>query len=178
MKKFLVVCLVGGVLAFASTAMAEVGMQFGVPYMATASGSGIDSGGSGSSVMITFDVDPTVTIGVLHEQVAMTEKVGAASQSLNYSLTGLRLNKTILENYYVGIGLGSANIRNNAAATSNAPVGDVVLGTKIYPTRNKISTFVSGEVGYRFMQVAAAPNAGGQSDLSGVRVAIAVGVTF
>ena len=171
MKNIMVAGIVAGLLAFSTAAMAEVGFQFGVPVMATQNDSKLDAGSAGTSVMITLDLDQTLTVGFLNEN--MRGKEGGADYTSN--LTGLRLHKTISDPFYIGVGLGNAVV--TGAKTVNAPVADILMGGKFFPSKGKLSAYISAEVGYRMMKTNGAANAA-VTDYSGIRTALAVGISF
>lgn len=168
MKKLLCLVMVFSAM-FAATAFAEVGLQIGVPYMLTAKGN-VDSGASGSSFALMFGMDQSVEVGIMHEQYDITfAGVGAPAPAY---LTSLRINKYLQGPFYFGIGLGNANINN----ATTAPVADVLVGGKFLISKEKITTFLTTDLGYRMMKSKALVN--GERDFSGIRVGVAAGIAF
>lgn len=179
-KNLLVVSLVALFVSFASASFAEVGVQFRVPYQGTANDSSVKSGASGSSVLITFDIDAGTTVGILTEQINYTEKVGAADIANRYNVNAIRVTKAISEPVYVGIGLGSANFAAAGAGTAQqAPLADIVGGVKLLSSKGKITSFLNVELAYRLLRTAATPSsAAGVTDFGGTFVSLGAGVNF
>jgi len=177
-KNLLVVSLVALFVSFASASFAEVGFQFRVPYQGTANDSALKSGASGSSVLLTFDIDPSTTIGILSEQINFTEKVGNADVAGKYNVNAIRVIKTVVDPIYIGIDLGSANF-DGFAADPQASLADVLGGVKLLSSKGKVTSFLNFELAYRFLKAPASPSvANGNTDFGGAFVSLGAGVTF
>lgn len=177
-KNLIVVSLVALFVSFAAVSFAEVGFQFRVPYQGTTNVSDVKSGASGSSVLLTFDIDPSTTVGILSEQINFTEKVGAADVAGRYNVNAIRIIKTVVDPIYLGIDLGTANF-SGAFAAPQANVADVLGGVKLLSSKGKVTSFLNFELAYRFLKASAAPSAAaGATDFGGAFVSLGTGITF
>lgn len=172
-KNLIVVSLVALFVSFAAVSFAEVGIQFRVPYQGMANKSELKSGSTGSSVLLTFDIDAGTTVGILTEQINFTEKIGAADTAGKYTVNAIRVSKAVSEPVYVGLDLGTANF-----AATQAPLADILGGVKLMASKGKITSYLSVEVAYRLLTAPAAPNAGGVTDFGGTFVTLGAGLTF
>ena len=175
-KNLIVVSLVALFVSFAAVSFAEVGIQFRVPYQGVTSNSDIKSGSSGTSVLLTFDIDPSTTVGILSEQINYTEKpaAGGADVAGKYNVNAIRVSKAISEPVYVGIDLGTANF-----AATQAPLADILGGVKFLSSKGKITSYLNVEVAYRLLTTSAAPTiAGGATNFGGAFVTLGAGIIF
>lgn len=172
-KNLIVVSLVALFVSFAAVSFAEVGIQFRVPYQGFANKSEVKSGSTGTSLLLTFDIDPGTTVGILTEQINFTEKIGAADTAGKYNVNAIRVSKAVSEPVYIGIDLGTANF-----ATQQAPLADILGGVKLLSSKGKVTSYLNVEVAYRLLTTAAAPNAGGVTDFGGAFVSLGTGLTF
>lgn len=179
-KNLLVVSLVALFVSFAAVSFAEVGIQFRVPYQGVTSNSDVKSGASGSSVLLTFDIDPSTTVGLLSEQINYTEKpkAGGADVADKYTVNAIRVSKAISEPVYVGIDLGTASF-GGVVSAQQAPLADILGGVKLLSSKGKITSYLSVEVAYRLLTTSVAPTiAGGSTNFGGAFVSLGAGLTF
>lgn len=177
-KNLYVGSLVALFVSLASVSFAEVGVQFRVPYQATANEGNVKTGGSGSSVMLTFDIDSTTTVGILNEQINFSESVAGANVTGRYNVNALRVAKLVSDPIYVGVNLGSANFTGAGGLTPQTTLADVFGGLKLMSSKGKVTSSLNFEVTYRFLKAATAANAGGATDFGGTLVSLGAGVTF
>ena len=179
-KNLLVVSLVALFVSFAAVSFAEVGIQFRVPYQGVTSNSDIKSGSSGTSVLLTFDIDPSTTVGILSEQINYTEKpaAGGADVAGKYNVNAIRVSKAISEPVFVGIDLGTASFAGPVSA-QQAPLADILGGVKFLSSKGKITSYLNVEVAYRLLTTSAAPTiAGGATNFGGAFVTLGAGLIF
>ncbi|MBM2838292.1 MAG: hypothetical protein HW415_917 [Deltaproteobacteria bacterium] len=179
-KNLIVVSLVALFVSFAAVSFAEVGIQFRVPYQGLANKSDVKSGASGSSVLLTFDLDAGTTVGILTEQINYIEKpaAGGADVAGRYNVNAIRITKAISEPVYVGIDLGTASFSGPASA-QQASLADILGGVKLLSSKGKITSYLNVEVAYRLLTTSAAPTiGGGVTDFGGAFVSLGAGLTF
>lgn len=159
-------------LSLATVSFAEVGIQFKVPYQGTANDGDLKTGASGTSTLLTFDLDAGTTVGILNENINFTDTGGAADVTGDYTVNAIRVTKAVVDPVYVGIDLGGAS------GDVKGTVGDVLGGVKLLSSKGKITSFLNVELLYRLMRVDA-PIAGGVADdFGGVFLSVGAGVTF
>ncbi len=177
-KNLFIVSLIALFVSFAAVSFAEVGFQFRVPYQGTTNDSNVKSGASGSSVLLTFDIDPSTTVGILSEQINFTEKSGSTDLAGRYNVNAIRVTKAVADPIYIGIDLGSANF-SGVANSPQATLADVLGGVKLLSSKGKVTSFLNFELAYRFLKPSAAPSvSGGATDFGGTFVSLGAGINF
>lgn len=174
-KRFLTVLMLALVLVLPARAFAEMGIQLRVPYQASSGDANLKGGASGTGVLFNFGLDSETSVGLLTEQVNVLE--GAAPVAGSYTVNAIRLTKENLvtgQPFFVAVDLGNA-----VSATKSVSLADLVFGGRIAGKKDKITSYLSVEMMYRFMNPGATMIAGGAAtNYSGLFLTLGAGLTF
>lgn len=183
-KKLIALSLLAMSSAVATDAMAEVGFQFRVPFQVT-SAAGFTNV-TGTSTLLTFDVDASTTVGVLNENLSYMDTKGGLAAAGTTTVSALRMQKNITDVVNVGLDFGHINHSTAAsvapatvaaAAAGSGQMADVFGGAKLASSKGgKVSSYMNAELLYRFAKTNIA--AANENNLGGVQLSIAAGVNF
>jgi len=154
---------------------ANIGFHWRIPYQAVSNDGNLKAGANGSSLLLTFGLDNTTTIGILSEHISFVDKTAAgAAAPGSYDVSALRITKDASDTFFVGLDLGTAT-----SAATTATLGDVIGGARLLGSRGKINTFFNFEIMYRLLNPTASFVATGTTtNFGGGFVALSAGVTF
>lgn len=170
-KNLIVVSLVALFVSFAAVSFAEVGFQFRVPFQATANKSDLKDV-SGISTLLTFDIDPGTTVGVLNEQEAFTDGSTAGLKG-TFNVTAVRFSKKVAEPIYVGLDLG-----NISGSVVGKPMADVFGGVNLLSSKGKVVSYLNVELLYRFAKTTSTLAGSTLDDFGGTQLSFGAGINF
>ena len=169
---------------YSSTASAEVGFEFRVPFQTNNKSS--MSNYAATSSLLKFDLDEGTYVGLLNEGGGYTDNgsTTTTTKAVSTTLQALRIAKKTMDfadktSLFVGLDLG--NVSSNGIAFSNAPVADIFGEIKLLSSKGKVTSYMSAELLYRVANVSplsATSTVYPLTDIGGVQAVIGAGIGF
>ena len=181
MKKLLAGVMCVGVLAtgvFAEATDKFINFEFSSIVMGTA---GSKTAVSGNSFILSFDLDDSVKVGVLQENLGLSLTQGGATVSGTMTVNAINLDYKVAEKVTTGINVGSAVIPaaitagTSTIAASSAALSDIYV-KGVHKVGKKGEVNIS--LGYRIMAVSDTGAANAFENMNGIIAKVGFSVGF